>query len=312
MLTALVTFIVVLATGAFILISAGRMLRKEPSSSLISYLFFVTAWYALQLYMMVYLFSPVFLPADSQYGYFHFNSIFAIPLHGAVAFFMTDLTFKLLGSNMPRVLKLALPLPFLAVLVTYTAGVLRKLAINRSPEEFTIAAPVSGVFVIVVIFASLVYGVWRSRRIDHPFKKRIFLFAVTLGAGTAIGLAFVFGLLSFLEFDVQNGLSILVCSAVNIPAWYAIRDLFRGQARAVAEELAKADLSLLEERYGISPREREIVSLVITGRSNREIVRELFISEETVKKHIYNIYKKMGVRSRVQLVNAVLSVSRRV
>jgi hypothetical protein len=36
------------------------------------------------------------------------------------------------------------------------------------------------------------------------------------------------------------------------------------------------------------------------------LTEELFISLETVKKHIYNAYRKIGVRNRVQLVNAVL------
>ena len=59
----------------------------------------------------------------------------------------------------------------------------------------------------------------------------------------------------------------------------------------------------------MTPREREVISLVITGRSNREITEDLFISPETVKKHIYNAYRKIGVRNRVQLVNAVLEFS---
>jgi DNA-binding CsgD family transcriptional regulator len=98
----------------------------------------------------------------------------------------------------------------------------------------------------------------------------------------------------------------MALAAVNIPGLLYLRRYFAVQSHAAAAQLAGVDLSLLEDRYGITPREREIISLVITGRSNREITDELFISPETVKKHIYNAYRKIGVRNRVQLVNTIL------
>lgn len=57
----------------------------------------------------------------------------------------------------------------------------------------------------------------------------------------------------------------------------------------------------LIDRFGISPREREIILLVCQGKSNKEIVDALFISLPTVKDHISNIYRKTGVANRVQL-----------
>jgi len=54
--------------------------------------------------------------------------------------------------------------------------------------------------------------------------------------------------------------------------------------------------------YGVSGRELEIIELVVQGLSNREIGDRLFISLSTVKTHLYNIYRKLGVRSRVELV----------
>jgi DNA-binding CsgD family transcriptional regulator len=52
---------------------------------------------------------------------------------------------------------------------------------------------------------------------------------------------------------------------------------------------------------GISPREAEIVGLVLRGMSNDEIGGALFISLDTVKKHLTSIYRKCGVRNRLQL-----------
>jgi len=60
-------------------------------------------------------------------------------------------------------------------------------------------------------------------------------------------------------------------------------------------------------RYGITEREREIILKVIQGKSNADIARELVISIATVKTHLYNIYGKIGVNSRYNLLARVRS-----
>lgn len=57
------------------------------------------------------------------------------------------------------------------------------------------------------------------------------------------------------------------------------------------------------EHFQMSPREREILDLLLKGKSNRDIERELFISPHTVRNHVYNIYRKMDVSNRLQLMN---------
>jgi DNA-binding CsgD family transcriptional regulator len=57
------------------------------------------------------------------------------------------------------------------------------------------------------------------------------------------------------------------------------------------------------QQYGITKREEEILYLICAGKSNREISRLLFISLQTVKDHIYSIFRKTDVKNRVQLVN---------
>jgi len=51
----------------------------------------------------------------------------------------------------------------------------------------------------------------------------------------------------------------------------------------------------------LTPREREIVRNVALGLRNAEVARKLFISEDTVKTHLNNVFQKIGVRDRVQL-----------
>ena len=58
---------------------------------------------------------------------------------------------------------------------------------------------------------------------------------------------------------------------------------------------------------GLTAREAEIVRLILEGRDGRRISAELFISGHTVKNHIHNIYRKLEVRNRIQLVRCFQS-----
>jgi DNA-binding CsgD family transcriptional regulator len=60
-------------------------------------------------------------------------------------------------------------------------------------------------------------------------------------------------------------------------------------------------------KYGITDREREIILKVVQGKSNGDIASELVISLATVKTHLHNIYKKIGVDSRYDLLARVRS-----
>jgi DNA-binding NarL/FixJ family response regulator len=55
------------------------------------------------------------------------------------------------------------------------------------------------------------------------------------------------------------------------------------------------------ERSPLSAREREIVSLVAQGYKNKEMAEKMFISEQTVKNHLHNIFDKLGVSDRLEL-----------
>jgi DNA-binding NarL/FixJ family response regulator len=79
-------------------------------------------------------------------------------------------------------------------------------------------------------------------------------------------------------------------------------------ARETFTELdAKPDLVALaaltgtngsRDAHGLSPREREVLRLVATGLSNREISAALVLSEHTVARHLQNIFAKLDVTSR--------------
>ena len=72
------------------------------------------------------------------------------------------------------------------------------------------------------------------------------------------------------------------------------------RAAEAASELVCGEAVL---KFNISKREKEVVELIIAGKSNKEIAEELFISLSTVKDHIHRVFKKTGVNNRMLLAN---------
>jgi DNA-binding NarL/FixJ family response regulator len=62
--------------------------------------------------------------------------------------------------------------------------------------------------------------------------------------------------------------------------------------------------TVLGEKWSklLSPREREVGVLVARGLTNKEVARELGLSEGTVKMHVHSIFQKLGAKSRYNLI----------
>lgn len=69
----------------------------------------------------------------------------------------------------------------------------------------------------------------------------------------------------------------------------------------------ESDMDYFFKKYKITRREQEIVNLILRGKDNREIENKLFISLGTVKNHIHNIFQKVGVNNRGQLILKVVN-----
>ena len=93
----------------------------------------------------------------------------------------------------------------------------------------------------------------------------------------------------------------------RVPAFLLLLALFiswnRTRTRRMAARIrTEAAMDKFFEKYEISQREKEIILLLLKGKSNKEIEDALFIAMGTVKNHIYSIYQKIGVKNRAQLI----------
>ncbi|MES2063105.1 MAG: LuxR C-terminal-related transcriptional regulator [Bacteroidota bacterium] len=117
--------------------------------------------------------------------------------------------------------------------------------------------------------------------------------------------------LAFFGFVEQSQLIEVLCTNTGIVAisclfiWKSVK-----RARCEYRRILKLNMDgttpeILQEnfiRYQLTKMEIEIVQAILKGLSNKEIADTLHISEETVKKHIYNTFRKMKVKNRAAMI----------
>ena len=117
------------------------------------------------------------------------------------------------------------------------------------------------------------------------------------------------------SLEIYGGLVALIFSVVGI--WLGLK-LTRTKERVVIKEVpvtvtvpvpvpVRADEPFTVnasrmEQLGITPREHEILQLIASGLSNREIAERLFVSENTVKTHSSRLFDKLQAKRRTQAV----------
>ncbi len=86
----------------------------------------------------------------------------------------------------------------------------------------------------------------------------------------------------------------------------SIRSVSEGEYWVGSDILARFGQLQGRRSSSLTSREVEVISAIRAGSSNKEIAAKLSISEETVKRHLSNIYAKMGVSSRLELATLAL------
>jgi len=177
---------------------------------------------------------------------------------------------------------------------------------KRPPSAGTMVYPAMGAMLLgelayLLSFAGIIWR--RSTHFRGPVRALIFRFVLLMLAGGVLRAA----ALPFLPAGSwYPALLLLLYFLSNFPPLFYLRKhadtIFTPVFAGFPSEEKKA---LLFEKYEITKREREIVNKICEGKTNRQIADELFISLQTVKDHTHRIYTKIGIHSRLKLVQLV-------
>ena len=107
------------------------------------------------------------------------------------------------------------------------------------------------------------------------------------------------------SLEIYGGLVALVFAGVGI--WLGLKFTRKEEVVVIREVSVPAPSTFVlnerkQEELGITKRELEILSLIASGLSNREIAEKLFVSENTVKTHSSRLFEKMNAKRRTQAV----------
>ena len=302
----IVLLILNIGTGAALVTAAYRLYRRCRFPYLFSYLVFLMTWCVFGILGLVY---SVMVPQVVPPGIFSsitlLNYFLIIPLVFIMLYFFTDFVVRLIEKSLSRVFKWGFSVLFfifLALLVLRVSHILSQPG-PHSLSSISPPIPLLRIVKWIFIYGSLFYLSRNLKHLDSPVKRKYFTgVAITFAVGFTLSEICMMGLLPVYDLFLDTLITNVVFYGTPLIVFFILeRFLNRYYTSRPLEQPVKTDLDSFFEKYGISKREGEIIELIIKGHSNREIEDKLFISLETVKKHIYNIYKKTRVKNRLQL-----------
>lgn len=101
---------------------------------------------------------------------------------------------------------------------------------------------------------------------------------------------------------LKPSISIDICGEPNVAN--RVANIVHMQENYVQRDL---EIHRIFGKAGLTSRQQQIVREVMQGKSNAAIAQTLCITEQTVKDHLYTIYKKVGVKNRTELTSSILS-----
>jgi DNA-binding CsgD family transcriptional regulator len=218
--------------------------------------------------------------------------------NGLLAYLVPAIAFRIVHREVSQTRR------FVHIVLTLALVVLGALD-DLFPGPFLEALSFTGVAGVLVYGTSIVF--MNFKRIENPVVRSF------MRAGLIFNSAMiVLALAQLIVRSLPAAPEVVREYGLTQAAWYLGADgmLLLFGLRYLFQPEVKLSCNLPEhfvQKYGISPRECEIVSMIVQGLGNRKIGETLFISALTVKNHIYHIYQKTGAANKIQLLNLINS-----
>jgi DNA-binding CsgD family transcriptional regulator len=298
---AIASFFAIAAMGYLAVRASHRLKVRYGHPYLSAWTLYVGSWSVLVLLAVVrYVLVAVFLPPSSQDLAGMAGMPLAVVATGAALYFLASFLGQIVGRPPSKIYRAAYVAACgLAVVVI----VIRSEAGPTAERELGIAVSVMGLLLKnATAYGWMILTLVRTRRMDDRFERdgvRRVVYAL-FGGFLVFDLVFRDVLAPFGIYPNDYVLATLQVG-LNIPALVVLGRFLDRQSRERPPATSQVNYADLLTPLGVTTREIEVIELLMKGYSNKEIAGRLFISTDTVKKHTYNVYKKLGVQNRVQL-----------
>ncbi|MBO7583613.1 MAG: helix-turn-helix transcriptional regulator [Treponema sp.] len=168
--------------------------------------------------------------------------------------------------------------------ILFTAAEIVFAVITKDAKLLSTIINISGIWVPAGI--SVLLAIIFHKRIDSGvFKKEKWIFIIL----ALINLVFAF----FIE-----EIPFVFIISISLLVFYIF---YRFYFAAPVSKTEKSLNSEFVKNFSLTRREQEIILALLEGKSNKELAQALFVSEKTIETHLGNIYKKIGVKNRLEL-----------
>lgn len=307
-------YIIAVFAGGLSLFYANQLKRIHPVPFLSSYARFIlfvcllAVYYLLSIYFHVNLLgsSPSFSVILKFYTIVRSLIFFSI-VAGLVLFFIRSV-WQLIQRPVNRLFWHLFIASLVVFVFSYGIGA-ALFFIDNNYEWMLSTQSVLRVWKMAVPLAAMIflfrYGLGLQ---DSARKKMTSIFIIFYG----LGFILLYAAIKIPVSKIVGGfLQIFVLFLFGIfPIFWLIRYF---QSGAILSEISVASKNVLdgiEKKYDLSRREREVMDLILKGQSNKEIMRVLFLSHGTVRNHTSNLYQKLGVNSRLKLIQFILNLGK--
>jgi DNA-binding CsgD family transcriptional regulator len=231
--------------------------------------------------------------------------LLGFPFFVLTLFFFISFTRKVAEQAISQLFMVWYFMVWLAVLVALLWGI--KIYISTGDNHFiSVLLSVINYLILTGLLLSLFKLWFQSRWIFNKSKQRGLRFLAILYMGLFSGLFVLSRLIPDHQDSGRYAIVVIIYFVLNFPPLlYLKKFLARYFTSKTLQEEEKLYLASFFGHYHISNQEGVVINLILEGRDNLSIAKKLSISEGTIKNHIYKIYKKVGINSRVKLIQQV-------
>lgn len=308
-----VIFIIIsLGGGLWAVVLTNRLKEIHKLDYLTSYLYYEILLFIFGIYGLIgmavvtWILQEMETPISTVDTIASLIPLIGIPFVIAAWYIFVKMSFEIVGKTVSAGMTITYFVFMLIVILSYGYLVVY-LFRSKSENAQSISDMAKYVFVAIesITLAIALYMLFvKGAKVKHKRRQH----AIRNFAKIYLAISIIrITLFLFADRDpVFAGAYILVFFAGDIPAILFLGNYLNKDFLTNSEDTTiQHPFNYFITNYGISKREWEIVEKICEGMTNKEISETLFISLQTVKDHSHRIYKKTGVKNRVQLSNLI-------